>query len=242
MSNDASRPMSVPVVLAHFGIPTVGLFLTTYLGVPALVRLGAAPMFAWYTAGLAVFIPLFIAAVVRAGREMGTSTRASRLWLRRPSRSDLASTGVALLVVIVASGILFGGAGLIARAAGLSAPGTQPPFLRGLDVTRGCGSLSMLAAWVPFFFFNIAGEELFWRGYILPRQEQAIGRWAWLVNGSLWAVFHLAFGWSMLLMLAPIFVVLPWLVQRRRNVWLGIILHGVYNGVPSLLLALGVLG
>jgi membrane protease YdiL (CAAX protease family) len=83
-----------------------------------------------------------------------------------------------------------------------------------LDVTQGGGSLTHLAAWIVFFFFDILGEELFWRGYILPRQELVFGRRAWLVNSTLWAMFHLAFGWSMLLMLAPILIIGPWLVQR----------------------------
>lgn len=39
--------------------------------------------------------------------------------------------------------------------------------------------------------FNIAGEELWWRGYILPRQEAASGKIASLMHGLLWAAFHL---------------------------------------------------
>ncbi len=33
---------------------------------------------------------------------------------------------------------------------------------------------------------NILGEELLWRGFMLPRQEVSYGRWAWLVHGVLW--------------------------------------------------------
>jgi membrane protease YdiL (CAAX protease family) len=237
-------PMSFPASVVHFGLPTLGLFVATYVGIPALTRAGVAPMLAWYAAGLGVFIPLFVAALVRSQREVGSTKRAllNRLWLRRPSRSDLAATGIALLVVMVTSGALYAGALAAARGFGFADPSTQPPFLQGMDVTRGAGSPALFAAWVVFFFFNITGEELFWRGYILPRQEQAFGRRAWLVNSTLWGSFHLPFGWSLLLMLAPVLIIGPWLVQRRRNVWLGIMLHGVYNGVPSFLLAIGLLG
>jgi membrane protease YdiL (CAAX protease family) len=38
---------------------------------------------------------------------------------------------------------------------------------------------------------NIGGEELWWRGYVLPRQELAFGRSAWIIHGIGWSVFHL---------------------------------------------------
>jgi len=38
---------------------------------------------------------------------------------------------------------------------------------------------------------NIGGEELWWRGYVLPRQELAFGKTAWVVHGISWSVFHL---------------------------------------------------
>lgn len=237
-------PMALPASVAHFGLPTIGLLVATYAGIPTLTRVGVAPMLAWYTAGLAVFIPMFVVALVSARREAGHGTGAlvSRLWLRRPTRSDLAVTGIALLVVTLASGALFGAAVAVARGLGLPDPSTQPPFLRGMDVARGTGSPELVMVWFAFFFFNIVGEELFWRGYILPRQEQAFGSRAWIVNSTLWGAFHLPFGWSLLLMLAPILVAGPWLVQHRRNVWLGIILHGLCNGIPSFLMAMGLLG
>lgn len=64
-------PMFFPSSVLHFGLPTVGLFVATYVGIPALTRVGIAPMLAWYAMGLAVFIPLFITALIRSWREAG---------------------------------------------------------------------------------------------------------------------------------------------------------------------------
>jgi len=87
----------------------------------------------------------------------------------------------------------------------------------------------VFVAWIPLFITNIVGEELCWRGYVLPRQEAALGGAAWLLNGIMWCLFHWSFGWSVMLMLLPIALLLPWIVQRRRNTWVGIVIHAVFN-------------
>ncbi|PYV50530.1 MAG: hypothetical protein DMG92_07410 [Acidobacteria bacterium] len=51
----------------------------------------------------------------------------------------------------------------------------------------------VFVAWIPLFISNILGEELCWRGYVLPRQEAALGRPAWLSNGIMWCLFHWSF-------------------------------------------------
>jgi membrane protease YdiL (CAAX protease family) len=51
------------------------------------------------------------------------------------------------------------------------------------------GFLSTDAA--TMFVYNIGGEELWWRGYVLPRQELGFGRATWVVHGILWSAFHL---------------------------------------------------
>ena len=52
---------------------------------------------------------------------------------------------------------------------------------------------------------------------------------AWLPNGILWCLFHWSFGWPIMVTLLPITLLLPWIVQRRRNTSVGIIIHGVFN-------------
>ena len=44
---------------------------------------------------------------------------------------------------------------------------------------------------VIMFVCNIGGDELWWRGYVLPRQELAFGRAAWVIHGLFWSAFHL---------------------------------------------------
>jgi membrane protease YdiL (CAAX protease family) len=57
----------------------------------------------------------------------------------------------------------------------------QPPFMSFDPLTPG--RYWILLIWVPYWVLNIMGEEILWRGTMLPRQELAFGKWAWLFHG-----------------------------------------------------------
>jgi membrane protease YdiL (CAAX protease family) len=90
-------------------------------------------------------------------------------------------------------------------------------------------------------FFNITGEELWWRGYILLRQELSQGCWAWLIHGVLWTLFH-AFKWWDLLNLLPVCLLISYAAQRTKNNWIPCIAHYLFNGLGFLVVLLAVLG
>lgn len=216
------KPLGAFGSLVTFGIPAAALYAAAWFGIPWITDTTGLPqVVAWFIAGSVVMVPLFVLAVARGDRE--------RLRLRRLSRADLAWAGVGLLVIAA------GTAGVIALFHG-QVP--EAPFMHMTALAPG--QRWILLAWLPFFFFNIVGEELFWRGYVLPRQEAAFGvKWAWLINAVLWGVFHGAFGLAMIAMLAPILLVVPWIASRTKNTSVGILLHGAINGGGFLAIALG---
>jgi membrane protease YdiL (CAAX protease family) len=93
------------------------------------------------------------------------------------------------------------------------------------------------AWWILFYYafvilvFNIGGEELWWRGYVLPRQELAFGRATWLLHGILWSIFHLFMQptlWDTVRM-AITGIALAFVAQRTKNTWPGIVGHSFGN-------------
>jgi membrane protease YdiL (CAAX protease family) len=93
------------------------------------------------------------------------------------------------------------------------------------------------AWWILLYYafvilvFNIGGEELWWRGYVLPRQELAFGRAAWVIHGILWSLFHLFMQptlWDTVRM-AITGVALAFVAQRTRSTWPGIVGHSFGN-------------
>jgi membrane protease YdiL (CAAX protease family) len=93
------------------------------------------------------------------------------------------------------------------------------------------------AWWIPVYYAvvmlvcNIGGEELWWRGYVLPRQELAFGRAAWVVHGICWSAFHLFMQptlWDTVRM-AITGVALSFVAQRTKSTWPGIVGHSFGN-------------
>jgi len=74
------------------------------------------------------------------------------------------------------------------------------------------------------------GEELWWRGYILPRQELAHGKQTWVIHGLLWTSFHLFAPWNLIAIL-PGSLALSYVAQRLKNTWPAVIAHGLANGL-----------
>jgi len=91
------------------------------------------------------------------------------------------------------------------------------------------------------FFFNIVGEEILWRGYILPRQELQHGKYAWVINSALWLVFHACFGLDLIILLLPILITIPYVAYKTGNTSIGILTHGLLNGPMFVLVALGLI-
>ena len=78
---------------------------------------------------------------------------------------------------------------------------------------------------------NIGGEELWWRGYVLPRQELAFGRATWVIHGILWSVFHLFMQptlWDTVRM-SITGIALSFVAQRTKSTWPGIVGHSFGN-------------
>jgi membrane protease YdiL (CAAX protease family) len=55
--------------------------------------------------------------------------------------------------------------------------------------------LFVLLYFVISLVFNIFGEELYYRGYLLPRMRGAFGRWDWVANGVLFTLKHIYQRW-----------------------------------------------
>lgn len=115
----------------------------------------------------------------------------------------------------------------------------SPAFMTFEPLTKG--RYWLLLVWVPYWMLNIIGEEFLWRGVMLPRQEIAFRKYTWLIHGFGWGLFHIAFGWQLLITLIPLIFIQSYIVQRTKNSWIGVIMHGGLNGPSFIAICFGLI-
>lgn len=248
------RPLGIALALLYFGIPSA-IFTFSILGVlPWMIRQGASPFLVFNVTFGTPLLLMLGAAVVAYRLESGAwSWRGfrDRMRLSRPNRAAWTWTVALCAFALVAHYLTDWAAPLLSRvhlytppsefsAFGQQLFGGGKTFL-GMDLR---GQWWVLAYYLVMLLgLNILGEELWWRGYILPRQERANGSWAWVVNGTLWAAFHIFYHSTLFsfVSMLPGTLALAFVAQRTRNTWPGIIGHTVMNGAIPLMILRGVL-
>lgn len=212
--------------------------LAKYL-IPYLSKVtGQETILFWFiVAGLGIFTPLIITAILilRAeGYKISKSTWIERLRFRKINKSDLIWCFVGLILVVVFSMIIMKGLEFM-----IGIYDHSPSFMSFEPLTNG--RYWLLLIWLPYWILNILGEEFLWRGVMLPRQEVAFGKHAWLIHGFGWGLFHIAFGWQLLLTLIPLIFIQSYIVQRTKNSWIGVIMHGGLNGPSFIAICFGLI-
>ena len=221
----------IPAALLMYG-------LTKYL-IPYLSEItGQETILFWFiVGGLGIFTPLIITGIfilISEGYTLCTKTWSERLRFRKLTGNDLIWTFSGLIVVGILSGLIM--KGLIMLIGQFE---HSPAFMSFEPLSKG--RYWLLLIWLPYWILNILGEEFFWRGVMLPRQEVAFGKYAWLIHGFGWGLFHIAFGWQLLITLVPLIFIQSYIVQKTKNSWVGVIMHGGLNGPSFIAICFGLI-
>jgi membrane protease YdiL (CAAX protease family) len=104
------------------------------------------------------------------------------------------------------------------------------------------GAWWFFGLYVVLSVFNVfLGEELLFRGVLLPKMEGVFGRWSWVANGVLFACYHVHQPWVIAenIVSGAILAYPSW---RFRSTWMAIIVHSVQNVFFGFLVLAIVLG
>jgi membrane protease YdiL (CAAX protease family) len=181
----------------------------------------------------------FVLVAVLVGREQRTlrwSTVREALWLRSPRSPRSGRVGGRVWLVVIPLILALAAEELIPRVA---MPENRD-FATLLESDAGKAFLDGAWGWygliVAFFLFNtMLGEELLFRGFLLPRMNGAFGRADWIVNGVLFAGYHLHVPWVMPAGLLDTFI-LAYPSKRYRSAWIGIVVHSAQSVVLAILI------
>ena len=143
------------------------VYTVTRRGVPRLAATGIDPFAAWMLLSVPfVFAPIVGMAWWLLRSETPLQPWRERLRLRRMSGRDGRGAALGLAAILVASALL----SRLCTALGLS----PDPFAREPRAWTGERAW-MFVVWAVYGPINILGEELVWRGVILPRMEARLG-------------------------------------------------------------------
>jgi uncharacterized protein len=80
-----------------------------------------------------------------------------------------------------------------------------------------------------FVFNTVLGEELLFRGLLLPRMKGAFGRRDWLANGVLFAAYHVHVPWGIPAALVVDTFAIAYPARRYQSAWIGIAVHSAQS-------------
>ena len=249
------RPMPLRMAILFFGIPALVFRMAVYFGMPFLLNIGV-PWFGVYVACYGTVLLLMILATLVAyrldGFHFSWKELQERLWLRSLTSKDWEWITGGFFVAAIGYLVFSFTERWIANIP-LFAPPAAIAYLdpcgpAQLSYTSFMGVPLLVNWWMFIAIFlllvlNILGEELWWRSYILPRQELGAGKRAWLANGLLWSLFHVvSYPWTVLSYL-PICLAIPFVVQRLKSAQSGMVIHFILNMFHLLIpVTLGIFG
>lgn len=244
-------------ILLIWAAAAIPMGILGWVVAPALARLSPTPALvrlAVLTVGLVWQFVLVMILLYREAGNLRWSTIRQRLWLTTPRSPRTGTPGARLwwwlvpLVLLTAiyelqiSGSVdrlwlfvfpfFAAPSSFNLSTLLATPQAQAQLAGAWDVW-GIFLLSAL-------FNTFLGEELLFRGFLLPRMEGVFGKGDWVMNGLLFGLYHLHQPLSILdSVIAGFLFAFP--SRRFRSAWFGIVAHSGQSVYLALLILVLVL-
>ena len=233
--NTRPAPLSIPRLLALHLVPGAIATLVFVLLAGPIEAAGYPPLAAFLVAIAVVIVPFELGVIALAGRRAdGSGGKLAAVPYRRPMspRDWIILVPALLLAAIVGFGVL----ALV-----------EPPIRDGLfgwlpawfvsplpldsitDYSASAWAVTLVAYVALNVIIGPVTEELYFRGYLLPRMTQ-FGRWAPLVNVVLFSLYHFWSPWQFLSLIAGV-TPFAYAVWVKENVYLGMVVHGLLNAI-----------
>ena len=178
------------------------------------------------TAGL---IWQFVLVLILIRRELGSlewPRVRDALWLRSPRDPNTGKVGGRVWWWALLFVVLYAIWGLVPAIPGPSVRDFTDFLGSGRGEDFFSGAWGWFAVIVALAIFNtVLGEELLFRGVLLPRMRAVFGKRDWVANGALFAVYHLHMPWRILPTLVDGILLNAYPARRYQSAWMGIIVH-----------------
>ncbi|MCC6187724.1 MAG: CPBP family intramembrane metalloprotease [Anaerolineales bacterium] len=234
-------------ILGIWALAAGPMALLAWVAAPALIPYSPLhPGLTYWLLMIAGMAWQFVVSLVLLYRELGTlrwSAIRQRTWLQTPREPKTDRPNPRLFWWLLPA-LFFSGVVGIGLARDLDAPvawlfpALQPaPFMDNSQLASPefKGQWGLLGILLVSHLFNyFLGEELLFRGVLLPKMQGVCGKYDWVANAVLFGLYHLHKPWGI-----PTNIVgslaLTWPARRFRSNWMAVVVHAV-EGLPGLVL------
>lgn len=219
-------------ILYHL-IPGLLIGGAYFLVVPTIRAVGYPSVMALILTAVFVLVPV----------ELGVL-----FWLGKRRNGDLSLEGIVLYreklpwwqyllwvpVIFVASGLVITLLNPVSTVIEVWVSWIPESMRLGMGLSGGLERSKLIQTYALHFVFIVlvapAVEELYFRGFLLPRMPESLGKIGPVVHSLLFALYHV---WSPWMFLARTLALLPliYFVRWKRNVYLGVGAHWLVNSI-----------
>lgn len=240
-------PYSAVQILSIWALAAVPMGLLAWVAAPALIpRSPLHPGITYWLLMIAGMAWQFVVSLALLYRELGTlrwTVVRRRIWLQAPRDPQTGQPRRRLSWWLLPA-LAFAAVANLLLAPYLDGPVTrlfpalQPPAFTDQAAMASPafeGAWWLLGVVLASHLFNyFLGEELLFRGVLLPKMKGVFGRTDWVANAALFGLYHLHKPW-MIPSLVVGSLAISWPARRFRSNWMAVVVHGV-EGLPALVM------
>ena len=244
---DKVKQLSIIQMLLATFVPSGVAFIGFHFIAPTLVDAGMSKIYSWAIIAIIMLLVLVIFAIIllqKEAKQLGITIYERMCFKKVPGKLWIIS-----IVIMLGSLITVSGAQLmippILKAINFTIPSYTPFFLNPtidpLTVDLSVidqniifkGNYLLVFIMAVALILNILAEELFFRAWMLPKSS-SFGKWAWVINGALFALYHTFQFW-----LFPALIVsslaMAFVFYKTKSIWPSLIGHFIGNFVISIM-------
>jgi membrane protease YdiL (CAAX protease family) len=240
MNKKTEEQYSLAKVLGIWALVAIPMPILAFVVAPALaphVSISSL-LLVWYLL-IAGMMWQFVVSVIILYRELDEFTWSAikkRIWLQKPIDPKTGKSSYRLFWWLIPAFLFYAVFELTPLAEAFTSFTVWAfPFIKGLpplDLAE-LMTLEYVGAWwlvvvalISNMFNYFLGEELLFRGILLPKMKGVFGKWDWFANSVLFGTYHLH---RPFFILTTIFssIAYSWPSRRFKSMWFGVILHGI---------------
>lgn len=231
MGKSIERHSITKSIFLHL-IPGVLVGLVYFLFAPVVKLYGFPTVMALIISGILVLLPFELGFILYQKKRKGEKLFGETIKYLKPLKFWQFILWVA--AIFFAAGLLFKAFGFTTEFIMKFFHWIPSNYMLSMGLSGEFTKLNLIITYMCFLVFIVlilpAVEEIYFRGYLLPRMPEKLKGCVIPIHSTLFALYHT---WTPWLIVTRTVGVLPliYLVKRKENIYLGIAAHCIINSI-----------